>query len=156
MSSVESQSASATLLQETADRLGDQSPVLGLPRMAAVENLVNVLADQRKRVRDSHRVQMKALGHVAEEGEEVGISVAGDTTINNYQPVGNGSLLRKLAPLLLAAITGGALPIAGFLLARYFGGTTQQPAPIEDRDYEILFYDADGNPIKVPHVSERR
>lgn len=60
----------------------------------------------------------------------------------------------------VAAIAAGAglLPIAGFLLASYLNkptpATPTQP-PAADSEYEVRFFDADGNPIKVPHISTR-
>lgn len=51
----------------------------------------------------------------------------------------------------------GALILGGGALSAHFLGDKAAPpavvAPV-DSEYEVRFFDADGNPIKVPHVSE--
>lgn len=157
MSNVESVSASQRLLNEAANRLGEQSSSLGLPRLVAIDNLQGVLADARKRVRDSHAVQMKSLGHeVKDEGDDVGISVAGDTHITMAAPERGNAVLKTVLPWALAAIAG---PIAGFIAARYFdkpAASTQPPAvSVPDSAYDVLFFDKDGQPINVKPLESK-
>lgn len=157
MSSAESANAGATLLKEAAERLGEQAPSLGLPRLIALENMHNILSDSRKRVRDSHRVQMAALGHKAEEGDEMGINVAGDTHISITQPAGGGdSMLKKALPVCAALLAGSTLPVAGFFLNQWLNKPAVPP-PVSgppDSEYEVRFFDKDGNLIDVPRRSE--
>lgn len=61
---------------------------------------------------------------------------------------------------------GLAVVIAGLLGAGGLTGHFLQPSPTPasppaavapaDSAYEVRFYDADGNPIRVPHLSERQ
>jgi len=57
----------------------------------------------------------------------------------------------------LAVVAGAVL--GGIGLVSHFSGQNdappQQQAPV-DSDYDVRFYDADGNPIHVPHISERQ
>lgn len=164
MSNAESTSDGRTPVRELADKLMDQAPALGLPRLVAVDHLAQSLNDARRRVRDTHAMQMKALGHDVNEGtgDDVGISVAGDTHINITSPPAKegGAMLRKVLPTVAALLAGSALPVAGFLLSRYLDGKNapapDAPSAPADSAYEVLFYDADGKPIKVQHISERQ
>lgn len=164
MSNAESAKDSTSQVKEVLERLTEQAPVLGLPRLITVDHLNKTLRDARQRVADSHAAQMKSLGYEAgaAEGDDVGISVAGDTHINITSPPAKegGAMLRKVLPTVAALLAGSALPVAGFLLSRYLDGKNA-PAPASpsspaDSAYEVLFYDADGKPIKVQHISERQ
>jgi len=62
--------------EAVADRLLDQSPAWGLPRIQAGQMTQAILADARQRVHDSHKAQMKAIGGEASELPEMP-----DTTI---------------------------------------------------------------------------
>jgi hypothetical protein len=156
MSNAASENASQTPRQEVLDRLAEQSPSLGLPRLLGIEHLQRMLADARNRVTDSHRVQMKALGEKPEElakSDDMGISVAGDTTINIVQPGEQkesavAGLMKKALPLVAAAAIGGGVASAPTLL-QLFRAFVQTPAPA-DSSYDVLFYDKDGNLIDVP------
>lgn len=152
MSNAESANAGPALLKETAERLAEQSPSLGMPRLVAIENMQNILADQRKRVRDSHRVQMAALGHKAEEGDEMGINVAGDTHITITQPAEVKGVASSMLKKCLPWIAGAMLPLLGFAAAKFFSQPSQPPAAVSpsDSEYEIRFFDKDGKLIDVP------
>jgi hypothetical protein len=125
MSSAGSGSVSQTPRQEILDRLTEQSPVLGLPRLVAVESLRATLADARSRVKDSHRRQEHVLNGVTGASSEAnpaeddmgGISVAGDTTIHMAAPPQQTSTgMSTLAKVGIgAALTaaGVGLPLAG-------------------------------------------
>lgn len=178
MSNDGSTSASQTPQQELLDRLVEQSPSLGMPRLVGIDHLQSMLADARNRVKDSHRVQMKALGEKPEElakGDDMGINVAGDTNITIHTPPASPSaaspppvagpnegttMLKKALPLL-GGLAAGLLPTAGFFLARYLDKPTSVAPPPSaaspaDSEYEVLFFDRDGNPITVPHISTRK
>lgn len=179
MSTDESTNASGqTLAQEALHRLEEQIPALGLPRLIAVDHLQGILGDARNRTKDSHRVQMQSLGLKPEElakGDDMGISVAGDTTVNITVPPAEApkplsepvkstsepSMLRKAWPLALAAMGGigtVGLPAAGYMAAKWMEQHTTVVAPQSsyDSEYEVLFFDKDGKPIEVPHISTRK
>lgn len=141
MSNAESTSAGPALRLEALERLVEQTPVLGLPRLVTVEHLRSSLASARKRVDDSHAMQQEKLRQVlnlepaaaASEDDMGGISVAGDTTINITAPAtpaptptiggdpitaeAGKSLLRKALPLALSAAIGGGAASLPWLFA---------------------------------------
>jgi len=107
------ESKNSSPLPEVWDRLGEQSAALGLPRLLAVQNLANLWSDNRKRVHDSHRAQMKSLGvDIPEELADDMISVRGDTTNHITYAMPQPSLLSKCLPYALTLGLG-----AGGLLA---------------------------------------
>uniref|UniRef100_A0A6M3KW04 Uncharacterized protein n=1 Tax=viral metagenome TaxID=1070528 RepID=A0A6M3KW04_9ZZZZ len=57
---------------------------------------------------------------------------------------------KELAVIAAALLGGGGL--AAYALRD--PPLVQQQAPL-DSEYEVRFFDADGNPISVPHISER-
>jgi hypothetical protein len=59
-----------------------------------------------------------------------------------------GMTWKELAVIAAMLLGGGALGM------HYFASERQ--APPVDSEYEVRFYDKDGNPIHVPHVSRRR
>lgn len=153
MSSAESKSVGQPHRLEALERLVEQAPVLGLPRLITVEHLRSMLASARGRVNDSHRLQMESLSNIAgskagevkesqptEDDEMGGISVAGDTTINitttNAEPKAaeagivrkavGGGLRRMVVPLLL----GAGLPAAGAAGMAFYQWYTQRPAVV--------------------------
>lgn len=161
MSSAESESVGQTLLNEAMDRLGEQAASLGMPRLVAIDHLQKSLHEARKRVNDTHAMQMQALGYDVKttEHDDMGINVAGDTHINITSPQANegGSMLKKALPTIATLLAGSVLPLAGIFLANYLNRGAA-PAPASgppDSAYDVLFYDADGNPIKVQPLSER-
>ncbi len=174
-SSEESKSSSQTPLQEALGRLAEASPALEMPRLIAVDTLQKIQADARKRVKDSHDAQMKLIDPTYQSennvDDDMGISVRGDTHITVTQPQeavkqiaakAESSLVGKVMPLLGTMLAGGGLTLAGMLAAKYFDKPTTtatapvtQPAGPADSEYQVLFYDADGNPIKVPHISTK-
>lgn len=68
---------------------------------------------------------------------------------DDMQNVGNrsGMTWRELA------VIGVMVLGAGWIAANHMSAT-QQTAP-EDSEYEVRFFDAEGNPVDVPHVSRR-
>lgn len=165
MSSAASKSDSQTprqnLLSQAAERLADQSPSLGLPRLLAIDFLQGLFGDARARTKDSHRVQMEALGVKPEElakSDDMGINVAGDTIVNiTAPPAAKDELIRRALPLITAAALGAIgtlLPLGGYILANL---KSEPPAAVAPADsaYDVLFFDKDGNPIHVPHISQR-
>lgn len=148
-----------SLRKEVKHRLEEQIPVLGLPRLVAVDHMNQSLADARARVRDSHRVQMKQLGEKPEEldkgDDEMGISVAGDT-YNITQPEPKVEPKQGFGVGTLAGAAGGAglLLIAGLLLGNYLQRQTSPSPPNTispaDTEYDVRFYDKDGKLIDIP------
>lgn len=78
--------------------------------------------------------------------------------VEDVQNVGNkfGMTWKELAVI-------GAVLLGGYGAHNYFSSevtqspqaaTTQGAAPV-DSEYEVRFFDADGNPVSVPHVSAR-
>ena len=151
MSNTASKDTSQSPRQEALDRVLESFPATFLPRLVGVEFLQNMLGDARSRVKDSHRAQMKALGQEASEGEDVGIRVAGDTHINisAAAQAEKPSMLKKLLPFAIAAAVGGGGVGLSPLVLQWWNN---RGAAVEDSEYEIRFYDKDGNQIVVPRV----
>lgn len=72
------------------------------------------------------------------------VDMADDDMDVNVQNTKSGIGWRELA---VAAVTG----LVGFGMWQY----AQPSEPPADSEYEVRFYDADGNPIDVPHISTR-
>ena len=55
------------------------------------------------------------------------------------------------------AVIGATMIGGGALVATFLGDKAPPPAATSpaDSEYEVRFFDADGNPIAVPHISER-
>lgn len=75
--------------------------------------------------------------------------------IDNSRRSGMG--WKELAVIGAMLLGGGTL---GFLALDRDTQQTQQPTqqtppPLYDSEYEVRFYDRDGNPIDVPHISQR-
>lgn len=170
MSSEESETASPK--RTIFNKLADQIPALGMPHLVAVQNMKATLDAANARTRDSHKIQQEQYKaaledrapdftniDASEEDMAGDIMVAGDTTTTNHnyytaatqQPAeaGNGasSLARTLLPLALALGTG-----AGGLWLYENLGKLQWPG-VPDTEYEVRFYDADGNLIEVPRYN---
>lgn len=148
------------------------APALSLPRLIAVDNLNGILSDARKRTKDSHRIQMQALGMKPEEmaEDDMGISVAGDTNIHIAATPEKAAVVEtkpesSTAMKLIGAVAAGmgvtGLPIIGFILASLLNrpATETVPAPVTqspaNSEYDVFFYDKDGKPIDVRPLSER-
>lgn len=123
MSVVESQSDMA---QEVADRLLDQSPAWGLPRIFSGLHLQSMLHDCRQRLHDSHKLQMKTLGGEASEFDEMGSTIiARDVTVNQPTPA------KKIGSALLAAAsvaTGLATGAGGLAVLQWWLNRPETPA----------------------------
>jgi len=81
------------------------------------------------------------------------LDIADDMDVN-VQNTKSGIGWRELA---VAAVTG----LAAFGMWQYSQQPTPPADPVEhaspvDSEYEVRFYDADGNPIDVPHISTRK
>ena len=64
----------------------------------------------------------------------------------------------KEMAVLAAALLGGGGMLAYFNQDETPAPQQTQQSPFEgpyDSEYEVIFYDSDGNVIKVPHISER-
>lgn len=131
MSNAASSNATQTPQMEAVDRALEQLPVLGLPRLVAVEHLREMLFASRGRVRDDHKRQKAILDSVAKEGgllqptaeadaddDMGGISIAGDTNVTITAPAqptaaqqatSGESVFKKMLPLILAAAMGGGI-----------------------------------------------
>jgi len=75
------------------------------------------------------------------------------------QNVGNrhGMTWRELAVVAAMVLGAGGLGAWAFSSSSSEPQQQQQPATMSpvDAEYEVRFFDADGNPIRVPHISER-
>ena len=82
------------------------------------------------------------------------LDIADDDMDVNVQNTKSGIGWRELA---VAAVAG----LTGFGMWQYSQQPTPPADPVEhaspvDSEYEVRFYDADGNPIDVPHISTRK
>lgn len=105
-----------SLLLDGFRRIEEHSPVWMLPRLVTTLNLHKHLAQARQRLCDSHRAMMKDAGVDVQSCDD-GISVQGDTTINNH----GLKTLGTVAAILLALIIGALLML---LLPKQFGAAT--------------------------------
>lgn len=159
MSTAESTKDSQTPMQEALDRAAESFPAHLMPRLVGVEHLRNMLGAARKRVNDSHQMQMKTLaqtmGHeiaeqeaaAATEGDEMGgINVRGDTHINitspaeTAKPVASKALGWGTKLLVGAALCGGGAGI-GYIVRDLLKPqpAAQQPAaPNTDTDTDTV------------------
>lgn len=161
MSNVESASATQTPRQEVLERMAEQSPILGLPRLVTVDHMHKMLSAARRRVEDDHARQVAnlkeitGLDHAVQQvpsDEEEMISVAGDTVTNHYhipsEPQGS-AVAAKLSPVVKYAGVGLAavgLPLLGAWASTWFSKSTPTPPvqtapaqPAEDRDTYLLY-----------------
>lgn len=137
MSNAASTSDGQDFRQEVLDRMAEQSPALGLPRLIAIDHLHKMTSGARRRLEDSHARQVSHLKQITgvehdvqpvPSDEEEMISVAGDTVTNHYHGQPPSAAASSLSPLVkygalpLAAI---GLPLIGALLATWWN----QPAP---------------------------
>jgi hypothetical protein len=141
--------AMETPTHEASRRAADQAPIFMLPHALALDNQKKIWTAANRRVDDSHKVQMKALGLTPDEltqpseDEEMGVNVQGDTihqtynynaaapaiqpatqpTIGQVEPAkpadSSPSLFHKCLPLILAAGCGAA-PATGLALYQWF------------------------------------
>ena len=118
---------------EFQERATEQASAwLTIPQLGAFQNLRQIWADANQRVRDSHAVQMKALGGEATEPEMPGdIGISGDhtTTIHNHYPAPPSimpTFLKKCLPLAATLALGGAAGVAAPLLLAWWD---KEPAP---------------------------
>lgn len=155
MSAAVSESSSQAPKQEALDKALDQAPVLGIPRMIGVANLWATLSDARKRVQDSHALQMQKLaevtgGAVPESAEDDmgSFSVQGDTTVTNHitqLPAPVKAVIPPVVKYVAAMLTGAGLPLLGWALNYWIDQKTkpQEPpavvAPAEDTDTYVPY-----------------
>ncbi len=100
-----------SLLLDGFRRLEEHSPVWMLPRLITTQHLQKSLSAARERVCDGHKAQMKLMGADVENcGDGGGISVQGDTTINN-----NGLKTCGVAGLIIAALLAGGIATVLYL-----------------------------------------
>ena len=138
-------------LQEAAERLAEGAAARQIPFLVYLRDQIVNLADYRKRTREGYEAQADAAGHKAGKGgDEVpgDISVSGDSVHEHkhYAAPQEKSLFSKAIPYIAtAALTAGALNGGQIIqmASGYFG------ASAGEAEYEIRFYDADGNPVKV-------
>lgn len=115
-----------------------QTKLLG--SVMAAENHREMLRDANRRVRDSHKMGMQALGMQAEnesaEGDDMGgIILARD--IHQHPPQEEKqSLVSKLAPWLAAAALGSGGLLAGLKMAEQKARPTP-PGPASPIEYEL-------------------
>lgn len=165
MSSQESESVSPQ--QKIFDRLEAQIPALGLQRLVGLQNMKAVLDSALKRTSDSHAVQQEQYKATlegrqpdfanADETDDMpgDINVSGDRIENHYhqpQPAEAGkeapSLARTLLPLALAAGTG----FGGMWL--YQNWKDFSWPGVADTEYEVRFFNSDGELIQIPRHGE--
>jgi hypothetical protein len=101
-------------LDQIAERAAEAAPTVLLPKLAALNNLKALWSDHRRRVNDSHALQMKALGQTptpAPQDEMGDTIVTGDIRIMQQpqQPAASNGLstLGKIG-VGAALLTGGA------------------------------------------------
>lgn len=136
MSSAASTNDSQTFRQEVLDRMAEQSPVLGIPRLIAADHLNKMMSASRRRVEDDHARQVAHLKDITgleydkqevPSDEEEMISVAGDTVTNHYH-VPKAAAASSLSPAVkygAMALAGLGLPLIGAFLATWWN----QPSP---------------------------
>jgi hypothetical protein len=78
------------------------------------------------------------------------LDMADDMGFSQNLNAHSGMTWKELAVLAAALIGGGSL--AAYLLSDKQPVEQQKPV---DFEYNVRFFDADGNPIKVKHISER-
>lgn len=140
MSTEESTSGLQSPTAEALDRAAESFPAFLMPRLVGVDHLMRTLSSARRRVNDSHKLQMfklkETIGYEeskpeTDEEDMGGISVAGDTHINITSPAEKPTMAESAAKVKSwwpAIAVGAALlgPAAGFLLSQW---TKPQPAP---------------------------
>lgn len=158
MSDTTPQTAAAELL----DRAVEHAPARTVPFLIALDNMRHMFALKQRKDREDYALEKQMLGAgtggevPSVEPEDMGdITVAGDTTTtihNHYQnmptelkPAEAGkeapSIARRLLPLALATGLGAG----GVWLASNWGNLPWN----ETREFNVLFYNADGEPIEV-------
>lgn len=116
--SEQKQQTKQSLLLDALRRVEMHSPVWMLPRLITTLNLHKHLAQARQRLCDAHKHQHNLMGEKVDDCDDGGgISVQGDTTINNH---GLRSL-GMVAAVLLAFLIGALLAA---LLCRHFGAAS--------------------------------
>ena len=135
---------SQTPREEVGERIAEQAAGRGLPFWVMLQDLIANMASNRRRTQEGYKAQAHAAGFdISNSGdEEMGdINVSGDHEHHHY-PKSEKSLLSKALPYIAtAALTAGALN--GTEILHSFSSMFQA-------DYEIRFYDKDGNLVDVP------
>lgn len=130
-------------LQEAADQQhGKQSKLTTFNHLTMENDLRKLAAADRDAVEEFRNRKMGIKG-----GGKSGDSdawVCDDMTINNS---GKSNLL-ELALLLL-------LGLGGMYYINKDKAPTPQEVNVDDSEYEVRFFDKDGNLITVPHISQK-
>ncbi len=108
-------------------KIENHAQVYLLPRLISTLNLHKMQAAARQRVCDGHKAQMKLMGADVEScGDGGGISVQGDTVINN-----TGLKPLVATGLMVAALATGAGVMAMWpMIAGYLPSKTNTPAVV--------------------------
>lgn len=161
--------------ERLADELEIEAGVTRLARMAAVASIERNLKNEDKANNREIEIHQETLwgevGKSDDDSDDDGMQVmaARDVYVGNDAQrmlsqnggtQGNGddknadddktkpSLWSKLAPFVIGAGSGLAVAALGI------NGLNRLNPPI-DSEYEVRFFDADGNRIQIPHISQR-
>lgn len=83
-------------------RIKTHAPVTLLPRLILTQHLFTSLAQARRRLADSHRLQMHLLGGIPMEETDGNIVMRGDTTIHHHGVTWRGAACGLVAAGALA------------------------------------------------------
>lgn len=131
-------------LGELSNRMGEQTSVLGLPRLIATQAMKARQDHAHQRLRESYNLEAqlnaktlgldldKARSDAKADDDAMGdINVQGDTTNHYHSEPASASGASKVATVAGSALLGAAAPTA-LLLGQYLGGDREQPvAPTE-------------------------
>ena len=82
-------------------------------------------------------------------GDGMNVLIDSPTTTHNY-PAPKASGLKKAAVAAALLCAGGLVAALGYQQFK-----PQPTAPPADASYDVLFFDQAGNPIEIPHISEK-
>jgi len=144
------------VMEEIAERFAEHAPAKQIPFLLGMENQRHIWRDWRANVRSSNRIMNKVSGLSDDEigdsqVDDMGdISVSGDsssTTTNHYHGAsGDPSASRLLTKSIPFVVSAAALAAAAWSISTR---PDAAPGPV-DAEYEVLFYDANGNLIDMP------
>ena len=141
--------------QRDLGEYGDHLAKLDVAMKAVVvQDMQEVLSANR---RNQQRVEDELMGGKADGEEDMG-DIFIDSPIHHHYPPATtavpvatavpSGMSKWIAPALLALGLGAG----GIGLGYFLGG--RQTSPL-DSNYKVLFYDQNGKPIDVPHISTR-
>jgi len=128
--------------QEGVNKYGDQFTGAEPP---GTSQLYEAFAWGEKQRQELHNKAL-AKGLDVPIGEDVNVSTTTTTGIQIGHMVGLAGIVAVLGLIAMMMRQPAQAPAE----------PAAQPAPVGDRDYVIRFFDADGNPIKVPNIAERK